>query len=173
MGILSGNPKDEPMHYGEIFGTWTYLAASKGLLTAYQTYANHAGDKELKKFIEDVSSNMIKQEIGEIENLLKANGIAPPPSQADKPIAQIEDIPVGAKFSDMEISAAVAKNIAEGMIACSSIIGQCIREDIAAMFGQYHIRNAQYALTLLRLNKEKGWLIPPPLHVKTPELAGV
>ncbi|CAH0191015.1 hypothetical protein SRABI80_01596 [Peribacillus frigoritolerans] len=25
MGILSGNPKDEPMHYGEVFGTWAFL----------------------------------------------------------------------------------------------------------------------------------------------------
>jgi hypothetical protein len=173
MGILSGNPKDEPMHYGEIFSTWSYLAASKGLMTAYQTFINHAGDKELRKFLDDIRSDMINQEIKEIENLLKANGIAPPPSLAEKPNAQLEDIPPGAKFSDMEISAAVAKNIAEGMVACSTIMGQCIREDIAGMFGQFHLKNSQYALTLLRLNKEKGWLIPPPLHVKTPEPVGV
>jgi hypothetical protein len=27
--------------------------------------------------------------------------------------------------------------------------------------------------TILRMNKEKGWLIPPPLHIQTPELAHV
>lgn len=30
MGILSGNPKDEPMHYGEVFATWTNLFTNNG-----------------------------------------------------------------------------------------------------------------------------------------------
>ena len=45
MGILSGNPTDEPMHYGEVFGTWSFLSASKGLVAGYQTFLNHVGDK--------------------------------------------------------------------------------------------------------------------------------
>lgn len=31
MGILSGNPQNEPMHYGEVFGSWSYLSVAKGL----------------------------------------------------------------------------------------------------------------------------------------------
>jgi hypothetical protein len=37
MGILSGNPQDEPMHYGEVFGTWTHLLANNGLIAGYQS----------------------------------------------------------------------------------------------------------------------------------------
>lgn len=43
MGIMSGNPQEEPMHYGEVFGAWTYLSSTKGCLVAYQTFLNHAG----------------------------------------------------------------------------------------------------------------------------------
>ncbi|OQP08190.1 hypothetical protein B1691_16515 [Geobacillus sp. 47C-IIb] len=53
MGILSGNPKEEPMHYGEVFGVWSYLLTAKGLLSGYQTLLNHTGDEDLKHFIED------------------------------------------------------------------------------------------------------------------------
>ncbi len=35
MGILSGNPKEEPMHYGEIFGVWSYLQTTKGFVAGY------------------------------------------------------------------------------------------------------------------------------------------
>ena len=49
MGILSGNPKDEPLHYGEVFGIWTNLATNNGLIAAYQTFVNHTGDEDLKK----------------------------------------------------------------------------------------------------------------------------
>jgi len=168
MGILSGNPQNEPMHYGEVFGVWSYLATTKGLLVAYQTFINHTGDQDLKSFLEDVTQSM-KQEIQQIENLLKVNGIAPPPTAPERPVASLESIPVGARFNDPEIAAGVSKEIATGLVACSQIIGQSIREDIGMMFGQIHTAKAQFGARLLRINKEKGWLVPPPLHLQTPE----
>lgn len=53
MGILSGNPKEEPMHYGEVFGTWSFLMAAKGLIVCHQTHLNHAGDEDLQKLLEE------------------------------------------------------------------------------------------------------------------------
>lgn len=41
-----------------------------------------------------------------------------------------------------------------------------LREDIAMMYGQFHMSKAQLGAKLLRLIKAKGLLIPPPLHVK-------
>ena len=41
MGILSGNLTDEPMHYGEVFGTWSFLLTVKGLVAGCQTHLNH------------------------------------------------------------------------------------------------------------------------------------
>nr|WP_246009231.1 DUF3231 family protein [Brevibacillus fluminis] len=169
MGILSGNPQNEPMHYGEVFGVWSYLTVTKGLLVTYQTFINHTGDKDLRTFLEDITVAM-KQEIDQVENLLKVNGVGLPPAPPERPIANLESIPVGARFNDPEIAAAVSINIAAGLVACSQIIGQCIREDIAMLFGQFHMAKAQYGARLLRINKEKGWLVQPPLHLQTPEL---
>lgn len=53
MGIFSGNPKEYPMHYGEVFSIWTYLFESKGMIAAYQTLINHTGDSDLKKLLEE------------------------------------------------------------------------------------------------------------------------
>ncbi|EMT52890.1 MULTISPECIES: DUF3231 family protein [Brevibacillus] len=169
MGILSGNPQDEPMHYGEVFGVWSYLSASKGLLVTYQTFINHTGDKDLKGFLEDLTRAM-QQEIQQVENLLKANGVAPPPTPAERPVASLESIPAGARFNDPEIAAGVGHDLAAGLVACSQIIGQCIREDIAMMYSQFHSAKVQFGQRLLRISKEKGWLVPPPLHLQTPEL---
>ena len=169
MGILSGNPQNEPMHYGEVFGVWSYLSTTKGLLVAYQTFINHTGDNDLKKFLEDITVSM-KQEIEQVENLLKVNGVGLPPSPPERPTANLESIPVGARFNDPEIATGVSINIAAGLVACSQVMGQCIREDIALIFGQFHMTKAQYGARLLRINKDKGWLVPPPLHMQTPEL---
>jgi len=168
MGILSGNPKDEPMHYGEVFATWTNLFTNNGLITAYQTFLQHAGDGDLKKLIEE-AIECIQNENQQLEELLKANGLGLPPASPDRPVAKLEDIPVGARFTDPEINTALSMDIATGLVACSQAIGQCIREDIAMMYGQFHAAKVQLGAKFLRLNKNKGWLVPPPLHVHRPE----
>lgn len=163
MGILSGNPKEEPMHYGEVFGTWTFLATVKGLISGYQTKLNHVGDEDLKKLIQEFIE-LGQQESKQIEALLKENGVGLPPTPPDRPNACLDDIPTGARFQDIEIAAALARDISAGLVSCSTIIGQSIREDIAMMFGQFHIQMAAFGAKVLRLNKDKGWLVPPPLH---------
>ena len=73
MGILSGNPKDEPLHYGEVFSVWTNLATNNGLIAGYQTFYNHAGDEDLKNSLKNISS--LKDEIKPLEKILKTNGV--------------------------------------------------------------------------------------------------
>ncbi|NPC92750.1 DUF3231 family protein [Bacillus sp. WMMC1349] len=163
MGILSGNPTEQPMHYGEVFGAWAFLTTTKGLIAGFQTMLNHAGDEDLKKLLEEAIQGG-HQESKQIETLLKENGIGLPPTPPERPKACLEDIPTGARFLDPEIAASLSKDIAAGLVSCSVIIGQSVREDIAMMFGQFHVQKATLGAKVLRLNKEKGWLIPPPLH---------
>lgn len=164
IGILSGNPKEEPMHYGEVFGTWAFLTTTKGLIACHQTMLNHTGDKDLHKLLVEVI-NQGKQEHDQLESLLKENNVGLPPSPPERPKANLEDIPVGARLQDPEISASVSIDINAGLVACSQMMGQCIREDIAQMFAQFHTNKAALGADFLRLNKEKGWLVPPPLHI--------
>lgn len=168
MGILSGNPKDEPMHYGEVFSTWSFLLVGKGVSSAYQTVLNHAGDEDLKKLLTE-ALELCQQENKQIEELLKENGVGLPPTPPDRPDACLDDIPIGARFQDPEIAAMLSADVAAGLVACSTIMGQSIREDIGMMFGQFHAQKAVLGGKVLRLNKEKGWLIPPPLHINKSE----
>ncbi|MEG0440619.1 MAG: DUF3231 family protein, partial [Solibacillus sp.] len=67
MGILSG--KDEPLHYGEVFSIWTNLAANYGMIAGYQTFYNHAGDKDLKLILEEFIQGA-KEEVKPLEKIL-------------------------------------------------------------------------------------------------------
>lgn len=164
MGMFSGNQKQEPMHYGEVFSVWSSLSVAKGQLTAYQVYYNHAGDEELKSFISDMIENVIKPGIEESETLLKQNSVGLPVAPPERSDANREEIPVGARIMDPEIAATISKDIAQGLVSDSMAIGQCIREDIAMMYGQFHMKKAQMGAKLLKMNKKKGWLVAPPLH---------
>lgn len=173
MGILSGNPKNEPMHYGEIFALWTYLMAEQGMRAGYQTLLNHAGDEDLKSLIQDKVNDSMKEEINEVQELLKENGIALPAAPPERPEANWKEIPAGARFTDPEIAMSLARDNAAGLISCSAIMGQAIREDISAIFEQFHTTKVRFGLRLLQLHKQKGWLIPPPLKTQTAEPAEV
>jgi len=164
MGILSGNPVDEPLHYGEVHGLWTFLLSAKSMVAAHQTVLNHAGDEDLRKLIIE-GIDLGKQEITQIEEVLKSNGVGLPPTPPERPEARLEEIPTGARFLDQEIAAMLATDNATALVACSKNIAQAIREDIAAMFSQIHNQKVAFGLKILRLNKEKGWIIPPPLHL--------
>lgn len=77
MGVLDGNPKHEPMHYGEIFTLWESSMAAKMILSCYQLFTYHAGDKDLKEILKDLM-DQAKLEIKELDKLLMDNGITPP-----------------------------------------------------------------------------------------------
>ncbi|MCG7378587.1 DUF3231 family protein [Paenibacillus sp. ACRSA] len=172
MGILSGNPKNEPMHYGEIFSVWECSMMAKGAVSCYQAYLNHAGDKDLKKILDDLL-DQAKLEIKECDTLLTDNGIAPAPTLPERPPVKLEDIPAGARFTDPEIAAKITADTSLGLVAASQVIGQSIREDIGALFAKYHVTKTALGVRILQMNKEKGWLIPPPLQVKRPEAVEV
>ncbi|MBP2001853.1 hypothetical protein J2Z69_002909 [Paenibacillus shirakamiensis] len=168
MGILSGNPKDEPMHYGEIFSIWMASTAAKGAVSLYQVYLNHAGDKDLKKILSDLLEEA-RTDIKDLDALLLDQCITPAPMMAERPPVKLEEIPVGARLTDPEIAAIISSDVALGLVACSQVMGQSIREDIGALFAKYHLTKTEFGTKILKMNKEKGWLIPPPLQVKKPE----
>lgn len=86
----------------------------------------------------------------------------------NRPEVKLEDIPIGARFTDPEIAAKIAADTATGLVACSQVMGLSIREDIGALFAKYHLTKAAIGVKILNLSKKKGWLIPPPLQVKRP-----
>lgn len=167
MGILSGNPQNEPLHYGEVFGLYTQLSVAKAALDGYQVYYNHTGDQDLKEFIQDVIKTSIKPSIEEIEKVLLANDIPVPPTPAERPSVDIEQIPAGARLLDPQVAYGIARDIASGLTAMSALISQCIREDIALMLTAQSAKSLKDGAALLKIMKEKGWLVPPPLHMET------
>ncbi|AZN42669.1 DUF3231 family protein [Paenibacillus albus] len=171
MGILSGNPKDEPLHYGEIFAIWQASTTAKGCVSSYSALKFHTGDKDLRAILED-GIRQAQLEINELDEILIANGITPTPKLPERPEAKLEEIPIGARFADQEVAAKVSADLAAGLVAASTAMGMSIREDIGALFGKYHVTKAALGVTILRLSKEKGWLIPPPLQIKRPEAIG-
>lgn len=99
-------------------------------------------------------------EISECDSILINNGIVPPPVLP----------PVGVKFSDQELTSMIGADSAVSLVACSQNMVASTIEDVGALFAKYHTTKAALILRLLKMNNEKGWLIPPPLQIKRPDL---
>jgi len=156
------------LHYGEVYAIWQFSMAAKACISANRALIQHAGDDDLKKII-GKTINLAEQEARETDRLLTSNGIVPPPDLPERPDVKLEDIPPGIRFTDMEIAPMIAADNAAGLIVCSQIMGMSIREDVGALFAKYHTEKAAIGLSVLRLSKEKGWLVPPPLQIKRAE----
>ncbi|SIE68438.1 Protein of uncharacterised function (DUF3231) [Mycobacteroides abscessus subsp. abscessus] len=83
MGILSGNPKEEPLHYGEVFSIWSSQLAGNAMIAGYQTMMNHAGDDDLKKLLTE-AIELGKENRRQVEELLKENGVGLPPALPER-----------------------------------------------------------------------------------------
>lgn len=164
MGVLSGNPKEEPLHYGEVFDIWASDLVGNNMIIGYMTLLNHTGDDDLKKLLKE-AIELGQQQKQQMDQLLKDNGIALPPALPEPPEACLEDIPVGARIPDPAVAAILSTDVAAGIVVCSQVIAKSIREDVAMLFEQFHNQKVALGAKVLRLNKEKGWLIPPPLHL--------
>jgi hypothetical protein len=142
---------------------------AKGCISVYRAYSYHAGDKDLKKILDDLI-NQAELESEECDQVLLHNGIPSSPTLPARPEAKLEDIPVGARITDLEIASLIATDTAASMVVCSQIMGKSIREDVGALFGKYYATKTALGLKILEMSKGKGWLVPPPLHIKRPEL---
>ena len=71
MGIMDGNPKKDPLHYGEVIGLWAFMGANNGLISGYEAFVNHAGDKDLMGILEE-SIQLMKSEVKEVAKGIKS-----------------------------------------------------------------------------------------------------
>lgn len=166
MCAFNTKQQDEPLHSGEVYHLWTYLYHTKGFLVTLQVLTNHTGDDQLKAYLEDFNENAVTEEEKQVETLLKETGIRLPPAPPDRPNVELQDIPAGARFNDPEIAILIQKELMTSKLMCSYIMSMCFREDIGSMFEEFHTQKVEYEGRLLKLTKEKGWLVPPPINVK-------
>jgi hypothetical protein len=63
MGIMNGNPNDEPLHYGAVIGTWAFIGANNGCISGYEAFINHAGDNYLIRLHSTDKKKYIRQNV--------------------------------------------------------------------------------------------------------------
>lgn len=163
---MSMKHQEEPFHSGEVFHLWNFLYLTKNNIVFHQVLINHRGDPDLKKWLEDRLENVLIEEEKQVEGILKETGIRLPPAPPDRPNVELQDIPAGARMNDTEIASISQKECLSEKILCSYIMSICHQENITEMFEEFHVLNSEFEKRLLKLVKDKGWLVLPPINIQ-------
>lgn len=156
-----------PLHIGEAYHLWYYLAGVDHIIRCEQVAYNTAHDEELKTAVEDLITNIHKPMREELLTFLQSEGVPIPPSTPEKPLnGPFLNIPEGAVLSDEEVANLIAWAIVTGIQIGVRGLTESLRPDVAAMFAKNQIMHLTWSITMKNLMHKKGWIkLPPPYQL--------
>lgn len=153
-----------PPHIGEAFNAWTYYVSAQECRVLSVMMLNHTNDSELKETLEHFIADLLASQISQLSDLLRNEGIDMPPGTGDKPKANHQQIPPGAKMTDMEIANMLIVKVNGLLLFCFMGLFSGLRDDIAAMFYKFQGQVMVQSYSLKKLMQKRGWLIVPPFY---------
>ncbi|MDF2626486.1 MAG: hypothetical protein K0R39_317 [Symbiobacteriaceae bacterium] len=160
----SANQPPTPPTIGEAFNVWTYYVAAKECRTLTMMMSNHTNDIEQKQLIEHLISEVLEPQIKQMTDFLRNEGIPMPPGSGDKPKANEQQIPPGAKMTDDEIANMVLLKTIGLLSLCHLGLAQGLRDDIGSMFYNFQAHVLAHSYNLKKTMQKRGWMLVPPFY---------
>jgi hypothetical protein len=162
--FMDGEKK--PLHTGEVFNLWTYLAGAQSMLHNETVYYNLTEEEELRKKLLDLAENVHKPIIKEISEFLKKEGVHLPEPPIEKVHARLDlfALPDNARPSDKEIANIMVFGLIEAIQYAARSITESLRADVGYMFAKYLMMKTTFSMTVKPLMEERGWLKVPPYY---------
>lgn len=153
--------KESPLHVGEVMICWTYYTAMKEMLRFEEAGLNTTTDEEVIEMLED-AYKMCKNQSERLEKFLIKEGVPLPDTSPALPKSSPDDIPLGVKMSDDELSNGIGVKIATSIVECATGQAQSIRSDVGMMWAEFQAELLTFSATLRTLKQKRGWLKIPP-----------
>jgi hypothetical protein len=155
---------DTPLHTGEVMNIWTFYLFVDEAKRFCRLSMNHSADKELLHMLEDVIYHLEDPMISKLGEFMQTNGIPIPDTSAQKSPTEPNDIPSGAKMTDVEISNFLSVKLATGLVFCTRGTAESTRNDVGMMFTEFYTQKLVFTTKLKQLMKKRGWLKVPPYY---------
>ncbi|WP_449355528.1 DUF3231 family protein [Virgibacillus natechei] len=159
---LTDNHKN-PLHIGEAMACWTYYSFVASAIMHVEVGLNTTSNSKLKKLLED-SYKVMKSHQKEVSELMRQEGVPLSNTPEDKPESDPNAIPLGAKFTDNELTNTININFVIAANMCSASASQSLRTDVATMFLKFQTDKLSLGLKMQELMQTKGWLKAPPFY---------
>lgn len=152
---------NQPLHLGEAYNCWIYLAGLQLSKVSVQIALNTTKDAQLTSILnEDLQLNNDQQK--KLHDFMISEGVTLPPGHEDLPKSDAGSIPLGVMMTDEVIANDLSIKIASLIMMAAGGSTQAIRNDVGAMFAQFLSVKLLLGSRLKLLMRERGWIKVPP-----------
>ncbi|ARU61182.1 hypothetical protein CBW65_09150 [Tumebacillus avium] len=154
-----------PLHVGEAFHMWAYLAGSEETMRCEGVFENVVSDPELREKLHELRIEIHGTIIEDLKELLLKEGVELPPESESIPQLGSVDVPFGARPTDAQVANLIMFNLNQGIDYASRYLTNSLRADVAYLFVKIFMKKVTFAATFKPLMIKNGWLkTPPPYH---------
>jgi hypothetical protein len=162
--IDNNNEPKSPLHVIEVGDCWKYLATVEEFIRYEEIGLNTTTDDEVKEMLNDVVQ-LCESQVKRLSQFMKQEGIPLPEVTSSKPISKPNEVPLGVKLTDDEITNGVTFKLVTCMNQCSKAQADAIRNDIGMTWLKFYFEWVVFGTTLKTLMRKRGWIkIPPYYH---------
>ncbi|MGE5675315.1 MAG: DUF3231 family protein [Mycobacterium leprae] len=163
--IAAATADEPPLHVGEVMSLWTYAADLDDGRVACLFMLNHTADTDLKRLMEHFVADVEEPQSRRLHEFMRESGIPAPATTADKPKADHELVPPGAKLTDFEIANILVTKMLAGLNVLSAALTQSVRADVARMLLAFFHELLKESFVLKQTMAQRGWLKMPPSYL--------
>lgn len=154
-----------PLHVGEAFHIWSYLAGSEETMRCESVFENVVADPELREKLKELRLEVHGPIIKDLKELLIKEGVGLPPESESIPELGKYVVPFGARPTDSQVANLIVFNLNQGLEHATRFLTSSLRADVGYLFVKIFMRKVTFAATFKPLMIKNGWLkTPPPFH---------
>ncbi|WP_254788768.1 DUF3231 family protein [Virgibacillus salinus] len=107
---------------------------------------------------------MCESQVKKLSKFMKEEGIPLPDVTSSKPNSEPNEIPLGVKLTDNEITNGVAFKLVTCMQSCAKGQADSLRSDIGMIWLDFYTDWITFGTTLKTLMRKRGWIKVPPYY---------
>ncbi|KAF0818201.1 hypothetical protein KIS4809_3003 [Bacillus sp. ZZV12-4809] len=157
------NEPKSPLHVLEVGDIWSYLTLVEEFLRYEEIGFNTTTDDEVIEMLNDVVK-ICESQVKKISAFMRKEGIPLPDTASAKPHTSPNEVPLGVKLTDDEITNGVAFKLVTCSTACAKGQSDSVRNDVGNMWTEFFLEWTVFGGTLKTLMKKRGWLKVPPYY---------
>jgi len=150
------------LHAGEAFGLWTYYEAVAETRSICLVLINHTEDRDLRELVEHFADDVLQPQLRQVKEKMLHDGVELPLVTPDKPRANPQQIPVGARLVDEQTANMLVVKVQGLLLFCHEGLSRSLREDLGAMYYAFQSHVLAQGASLAALMSQRGWLRRPP-----------
>ena len=152
-----------PLHVIEVGDCWKYITMIEEFIRYEEIALNTSSDDEVLEMLND-AIQLCESQVKRLSQFMIKEGVSLPDVTSAKPNSNPEEIPLGVKLTDDEITNGITFKLVLCMQACGKGQADGLRNDMCILWLEFYSEWITFGATLKTLMRKRGWVKVPPYY---------